>query len=57
MARSSSNLPPISLPLPAMVSSRTTVFCSGFTTAVSMSAICRHPVSTPWPVWLPGWKL
>lgn len=48
---------PISLPLPAMVSRRTVVRRSGVTTRSSMAAIWRQPVSTPWPTWLPGWKL
>ena len=55
--RSSSNRPPISLPFPAMVSRSTVVFSSELITWSSMAAIWRQPSSTPWPTWLPGWKL
>ena len=57
ISRGSRNCPPSSVPFPDMVSSSTVVRCSGRSTALSVSATWRIPVSVPWPVWLPGWRL
>ena len=40
-----------------MVSSSTVEVCPGVSMAFSVAAISVMPVSTPCPVWLPGWKL
>ena len=47
ISRSSRNCPPSSVPFPAMVSSSTVVRCSGRSTALSVSATWRIPVSVP----------
>ena len=57
ISRSSSNRPPTSLPLPAMVSSRTVVVWSGRRMSLRPWAMKVTPASVPWPTWLPGWKL
>ena len=50
----SSNLEPISLPFPDIVSSSTVVVCSFFNTSFNVSAIIFIPASIPCPTWLPG---
>ena len=57
IALSSSKLLPISVPFPAIVSSKTVVVISGKRTLLRASAIKSIPTSAPCPVCEPGWKL
>ena len=57
MAASCSNVPPISLPLPDMVSSRSVVVCTGSSDSFKASAIFAMAASGDWPTALPGCML
>ena len=57
MAASSSNVPPTSLPFPAIVSSSSVVVWCGRSDRLSASAIFAMAASCVWPVALPGCML